>query len=135
MTQGERQILEEVREEHGALRDSGIEQLKRRPKEPGLERALERLEVTFLLRAYSAFESILNARLSLGASDGSTLGNKLQRIAREDASQDPATQSNLPWRKLLTRDRNLIMHGRISPPAWPLNITLAQMEVFLSQYP
>jgi len=135
MTERERLSLDEVRNEMDGTGRSLRDFLDRRPGESGATLALERLETTFMLRLYATFEGLLRARIgpSVGVSEGLT--NLVQRLAGEGSTHDPATAAEMPWWELFRRDRNPLMHGRTNPPALSMNITISQMQIFLTQFP
>ena len=135
MTERERLALEEVRREQDTAVRVLREVLERRPNDQDAGLVASRLGTTYMLRLYATFEGLLRSRLGSVVQNDEGLTNLVQRIAREGATHDPATNTVAAWWSLFRRDRNPLMHGRQVPPAWSINITLRQMQVFLTQFP
>jgi hypothetical protein len=132
----EAEALSEVRIEMEAVEGALTATLERRPRDLRIDLAAGRLEKTYLLRLYATFEGLLRTRLGLPDNDKSGLANVIQQIADGLTTWDPAKpEIQVTWWELFTRDRNLLAHGNLKPPALSLNVTGQQMESFLSLFP
>lgn len=135
MSPGEAAGLKAVTREFEAVEAALLVRRRERPMESAIRRALDHLDATYSMRLYAAFEAMVRARFHREFDDPEpSLGHMVQRMVGGEAVFDRAEGYEVPWWRILTRDRNMLMHGDMRAPlALDLDLTRKAMEAFLNR--
>ena len=128
MNEADRVALYTVLNAYKTLADLLSRSLRERPNDVGFLEARAQLEPAFQLRVYAVFESILANRAV-----GTGIATYVQWEVGESTAPDPIPpHRDIPWWKLLQRDRNRLAHGNLVPPALSLSNTVRLFESYLA---